>query len=173
MEVARTARLGVVLDPLTGHEVYENRLAIPYITRSGVIDIRFRSMDAREPKYMGLSGATTHLYNVASFFRADSNIAVCEGEIDTITLVHNCGIAAVGVPGVNNWKKHYYRLLMDFEKVFVFADGDQAGSDFAKNLARELGNIIIVNMPEGQDVNSMYLEHGKEYFLEKIASSDQ
>lgn len=173
LEVARTARLGVVLDPLTGHEAYENRLAIPYMTRSGVIDIRFRSMDTREPKYMGLSGATTHLYNVTSFFKAGSYIAVCEGEIDTITLAHNCGIAAVGVPGVNNWKKHYYRLLVDFEKVFVFADGDQAGSDFAKNLARELGNIVIVNMPEGQDVNSMYLEHGKEYFLEKIASADQ
>ena len=61
---------------------------------------------------------------------------------------------------------------MDFDKVFVFADGDQAGGDFAKSLARELNNVIIVHMPEGEDVNSMYLKSGKNYFLEKIASSD-
>lgn len=172
LEVARTARLGVVLDPLTGHEAYENRLAIPYVTRSGIVDIRFRAMDLREPKYLGLNGATTHLYNVGAFFRAKSFLAVCEGEIDTITLAYNCDIPAVGVPGVNNWKKHYYKLLVDFDKVFVFADGDQAGNDFAKSLARELSNVIVVHMPEGEDVNSMYLKNGKEYFMEKIASSD-
>ena len=33
-EAAVKARLGVVLDPLTGHEAYEGRLAIPYVTRS-------------------------------------------------------------------------------------------------------------------------------------------
>jgi DNA primase len=170
MEQATRARLGVVLEPLTGHEAYLNRLAIPYITRSGVVDIRFRSMDLSEPKYMGMAGATTHLYNVGAFFRATSYICICEGEIDTITLDTVCGIPAVGVPGVNNWKKHYTRLLQDFDKVFLFADGDSAGADFAKSLSRELGNLVVVNMPEGEDVNSMYRINGVDYFQQKIES---
>lgn len=170
MEQATKARLGVVLEPLTGHEAYINRLAIPYLTRSGVVDLRFRSMDLSEPKYMGLTGATTHLYNVGAFFRASSYISICEGEIDTITLDVACGIPAVGVPGVNNWKKHYTRLLQDFEKVFLFADGDNAGNEFAKSLARELSNLVIVHMPDGEDVNSMYRAHGSVYFTNKIAS---
>jgi len=170
MEAAVRARLGVVLEPLTGHETYINRLSIPYITRSGVVDIRFRSMDLSEPKYMGMAGATTHLYNVSAFFRATSFISICEGEIDTLTLDTVCGIPAVGVPGVNNWKKHYTRLLQDFDKVFLFADGDNAGSDFGKSLSRELGNLVVVNMPEGEDVNSMYRLHGAEYFNHKIES---
>lgn len=170
MEQATRARLGVVLEPLTGHEAYLNRLAIPYITRSGVVDIRFRSMDLSEPKYMGMAGATTHLYNVGAFFRAASYISICEGEIDTITLDTVCGIPAVGVPGVNNWKKHYTRLLQDFDKVFLFADGDSAGADFAKSLSRELGNLVVVNMPEGEDVNSMYRLNGVDYFQQKIES---
>ena len=172
MEQATRARLGVVLEPLTGHEAYLNRLAIPYITRSGVVDIRFRSMDLSEPKYMGMAGATTHLYNVGAFFRATSYISICEGEIDTITLDTVCGIPAVGVPGVNNWKKHYTRLLQDFDKVFLFADGDSAGADFAKSLSRELGNLVVVNMPEGEDVNSMYRKNGVEYFQQKIVNYD-
>lgn len=161
--------MGVVLDPMTGHEQYENRLSIPYLTKTGVVDIRFRAMDASEPKYMGLTGAKTHLYNTQSFFKAKDSISVCEGEIDTITLSYACGIPSVGVPGVNNWKPHYTKLLSDFDKIFLFADGDQAGHDFSKALTKELNNITIVNMPEGEDVNSMYIKHGVDFFKEKIA----
>jgi len=124
LEQATKARLGVVLEPLTGHD-----------------------------------------------FRATSFISICEGEIDTITLDHVCGIPAVGVPGVNNWKKHYSRLLADFDKVFLFADGDNAGTEFGKSLSRELGNLVVVQMPEGEDVNSMYRTHGAEYFKHKIESA--
>lgn len=169
MEAAEKARLGVVLDPLTGHEPYVNRLSIPYITKSGVVDLRFRSLGHEEPRYMGLAGATTHLYNVGAFFRASSYICICEGEIDTITLDYVVGIPAVGVPGVNNWKKHYTRLLADFEKVFLFADGDNAGYEFSKSLARELSNLVVIQAPEGEDANSVYRSQGADYFKEKIA----
>ena len=171
LEMAKRTGLGVVLDPLTGYEPYQNRLSIPYITKTGVVDIRFRSMDATEPKYMGLAGAKTHLYNTSAFFRATNYIALCEGEIDTITLNHACDIPAVGVPGVNNWKPHYTKLLSDFDKIFLFADGDQAGHDFAKSLTKELNGVVIVNMPEGEDVNSMYIQHGADYFKQKIAGA--
>ena len=171
LQQAQEARLGVVLDPLTGHEAYANRLSIPYITKSGVVDLRFRSLDTQEPKYMGLAGNTTHLYNVSAFFKATSYICICEGEIDTITLDIVCGIPAVGVPGVSNWKKHYSRLLADFDRVFLFADGDNAGSEFGKTLSRELGNLVIVQMPDGEDVNSMYRTHGGDYFKHKITGA--
>jgi len=54
--------------------------------------------------------------------------------------------------------------------VFLFADGDSAGTDFAKHLANELGNLIVVQMPAGDDVNSMYLKNVVEYFQQKIGS---
>lgn len=170
LEVAKKAGLGVVLDPITGHEAYANRLSIPYVTRTGVVDIRFRSMDSSEPKYLGMPGANTHLYNTRGFFKASSFLCICEGEIDTITLDYNCSLPAVGVPGVNNWKKHYTRLLSDFDKIFMFADGDQAGHEFAKSLMKELSNVIVIQMPEGEDVNSMYLKNGATYFQDKVAT---
>lgn len=167
LAAARTYRLGVVVDPLAGNEQHIGRLAIPYITRSGVVDIRFRSMDGQEPKYLGLPGATTHLYNVLSTFQASDTIAICEGEIDTITL-QQCGIAAVGVPGANNWKKHYTKVLQDFDRVIVFADGDQAGQDFGRHIAKELGFVTIINMPDGEDVNSMFTKYGAQALLERV-----
>jgi DNA primase len=62
-------------------------------------------------------------------------------------------------------------LLADFDKVFLFTDGDNAGTEFGKSLSRELGNLVVVQMPEGEDVNSMYRLHGADYFRQKIESA--
>ena len=167
LETARLARLGVVEAPEPGHEQYLGRLSIPYVTKTGIVDIRFRSLNpAVEPKYMGMVGADTKMYNVLDIERAGDWIGVCEGELDTITLSGCIGIPCVGVPGANSWKKHYTRLLADFERVFVFADGDQPGKEFASSLARELP-VTIVAMPDGEDVNSCYVKYGTDYIREK------
>lgn len=161
-------RLGVVVDPLPGQEHVANRLSIPYVTPTGVVDLRFRAMGPEEPKYIGMAGTETRLFNVQALQYAHDTIAICEGEIDTITLDKLCGIPAVGVPGVNNWKQHYSRLMSDFETIYVFADGDQPGVDFAAMLSKEFGNTIVIKMPEGEDINSMYLKYGKDYFVDKV-----
>lgn len=170
LQTAQQIRLGVVDNPIPGQEQFFGRLAIPYLTPSGPVDIRFRAMGPEEPKYMGMPGTSTRLYNVRALHEAGNFIAVCEGEIDAITLHYKCGIPAVGVPGANSWKPHYNRLLQDFEVIYVFADGDQPGSDFAKSLSKEMSNVIILQMPESQDVNSMFLSSGVEYFKKKVAA---
>jgi DNA primase len=168
IEVARLASLGVVEEPEVGHEQYIGRLAIPYITKTGVVDLRFRSLNpAVEPKYMGLTGAETRMYNVIDIEKANNFIGVCEGELDTITMSGCVGIPCIGVPGANSWKKHYTRLLADFERVFVFADGDQPGTEFARSLARELP-VTIIQLPDGHDVNSMFVQDGADYFHSRV-----
>lgn len=170
LEVARLARLGVVAEPEVGHEAFIGRLSIPYITKTGVVDLRFRSLNpAVEPKYMGLTGAETKMYNVLDVDKANDIIGVCEGELDTLTMSACVGIPCVGVPGANSWKKHYTRLLADFQRVFVFADGDQPGTEFARSLARELP-VTIVQMPDGGDVNSVYVSEGADFILRKVNS---
>lgn len=167
MEVARLARLGVVNEPEAGHEAYAGRLAIPYLTKTGVVDLRFRSLNpAVEPKYMGMVGSDTRMYNVLDIERAGDWIGVCEGELDTLTLSRCVGIPCVGVPGANSWKKHYTRLLADFERVFIFADGDAPGREFANSLAKELP-VTIIGFPDGEDVNSAYTKYGAEFIREK------
>ena len=168
METARLARLGVVVEAEVGHEAYQGRLSIPYVTKTGVVDLRFRSLNpAVEPKYMGLTGADTKMYNVLDIERAGDFIGVCEGELDTLTMSSCVGIPCIGVPGANSWKKHYTRLLADFERVYVFADGDQPGKEFATSLARELP-VTIVQFPDGEDVNSFYISNGAEAIIQKI-----
>lgn len=172
MEAARLARLGVVVEAEIGHDAFIGRLSIPYITKTGVVDLRFRSLNpAVEPKYMGMTGAETKMFNVLDIEKAGNYIGVCEGELDTITMSSCIGIPCVGVPGANSWKKHYTRLLADFERIFVFADGDQPGKEFANSLARELP-VTIVQLPDGEDVNSSYVKYGADYIREKAGLNE-
>lgn len=160
--------LGVVKDALPGHEAYAGRLAIPYLTPSGVVDIRFRSMQNEDPKYMGMPGAKTTMFNAQTVLGADDYICVTEGEIDTITVVAKTGHPAIGIPGANNWKPYYSKILDDFDTVIILADGDAPGLEFGKKISRELGNVNIVQMPEGHDVNSIVHSVGAEFINERI-----
>jgi len=169
VEEAKVFHLGVVVDPLPGHEPYKGRLSIPYITPSGVVDIRFRDLTGNhDAKYMGLVGAETTMFNTQAVFAADNYICVTEGEFDCIMMSVKTEHPTVGIPGANNWKKHYAKILDDFDVVVVLADGDAPGLEFGKKIARELGNVNIISMPDGEDVNSMMIKRGSEWLDERI-----
>jgi len=156
-------RLGFVRTPEVGHEPYIGKLSIPYLTPSGTIDIRFRALspDAAGPKYMSRPGATTHIFNINALSMDADVLAICEGELDTV-VASQAGFNAVGLPGANNWKPFYARVLADWTKIVLLCDGDNAGREMAKNLSRELDNVFPVFMPEGQDVNDVYLAEGAD-----------
>ena len=168
VEEAKVFHLGVVDDPLPGHEAYTGRLAIPYITPSGVVDIRFRGIHNEDPKYMGLVGAKTTMFNTQACFVADKYICVTEGEFDCIMMTVKTLHPTIGIPGANNWKPHYAKILDDFDTVIVLADGDAAGLEFGKKISRELGNVNIISMPEGEDVNSIMIKKGSDWIDERI-----
>jgi DNA primase len=133
-----------------------------------VVDIRFRSINGEDPKYIGLPGAKTTMFNAQAVLTANQYICVTEGEIDAITTVVKTGHPAVGIPGANNWKPYYTKILDDFETVIVLADGDNPGLEFGKKVSRELGNVNIVQMPDGHDVNSIVLQEGVQFLDERI-----
>ena len=161
-QTATMFRLGFVREPEMGHEPYVGKLAIPYLTPTGVIDIRFRSLNSDGgPKYMSRPGATTHIFNINALGDDSDVLAICEGELDTVVATQ-AGFSAVGLPGANNWKSFYNRVLADWSKVILLCDGDNAGREMAKHLSRELDNVFPVFMPEGQDVNDVYLAEGAD-----------
>lgn len=171
--VVGTYRLGVAHSPLVGHEAYRGRLAIPYVTPAGVVNMRFRCLRSHDckaencPKYLSQDGFGTNLFNVLDLKKDSPFIGVTEGELDAITL-SMCGIPAVGVPGVESWQNHFSRCLEDFDVIYSFADGDTAGRKFARFLAKE-AKARPVSMPKGMDVNKLHLEGGPDSVRALIA----
>jgi DNA primase len=172
-EVAGMFRLGVVTYPQVGHEGYRGRLALPYLTPAGPVNLRFRCLrqhvckDEGCPKYLSSEGADSNLFNVLDLRKASDFICVAEGELDTITL-SMCGMPAVGVPGASNWGKHFSRCLDDHSTVYVFGDPDDAGKGLNKRLINDV-RARPVRLPKGEDVNSLYVKGGADALHKLIA----
>ena len=172
-DTAVMARLGVVDEQIHGDaSAAFNRLSIPYITRSGVVDLRYRCLrnhDCGEvgcAKYLGRPGSVLRIYGVEDLVSAGNTVGVTEGELDRLIL-RQLGYPSVGLPGAESWKRHWRRLFEDFERIVVFGDGDAAGHRFIKKMLDEFPQSAEgVQIPgeDGEDVNHMYLTEGSEWF---------
>lgn len=176
-DVAVGFRLGSVRHPLPGDELFTNRLAIPYLTDGGVANFKFRCIAPHDcgaqgehhRKYLNHENLNTNLFNVPAIDDAEDFLCIAEGEIDAITLAM-CGLPAIGVPGVANWKDHFNLLLEDFDRLFLFADGDDAGYKLGKFLAKEV-RVVTIKMPTRQDVNSIFLSEGAAGIHRRLADA--
>lgn len=177
-ETVEQARLGFVADAAQGHEKFAGRIVIPYLTTSGPVGVRFRKLPSAPegvPKYQDVSGpmGKPRLYNVQSLAQdpGGSRVYVAEGEIDTLTAMQ-MGLTAVGISGVSKWQPFWKLLLEGYEQVFVLADNDDKGqgAEMAEAIANHMSNhdVRTVLMPSGHDVNSAFLEGGREALLDWI-----
>jgi DNA primase len=175
---ARSFRLGVVESPFPGHEQYVGRLVVPYQTLAGVCGASFRCIihDDCKPihsdKYLWPSGITRRMFNTPALDIDSPFIAICEGEIDTIT-ASQAGVPAVGIPGAKAWQKFWGRCFGGYDTVFVLTDHDDDGSGkaLAEKVSQSVPAARTVMMPEGHDVNSFVLEQGSEALMKKLGIS--
>ena len=165
-----TFQLGVVADPIPGHEIYTGRLAIPYLglnPDTGETEcwhFKFRCVEDHSCKEAGhgkytAQAAPTRMFNVGAITEAVDEIHVTEGELDAIIL-NQCGFPAVAIPGANNWKWHYGRLLAGFNRVYIWGDPDAAGAEFVTTVSNAVRNNSAAVKLDGGDVNETYLRGG-------------
>jgi DNA primase len=173
LAVARTAGLGVVDREILDYRSLAGRLAIPYFTDGGPVNMVFRCMQSHDckslpdhGKYVRATGGGVNLYNVQAYREAENFICVTEGEIDALSC-KAMGIPAIAVPGAENWKDHWNLVFQDFESIYVLQDGDAAGKKFGLRVKKELGASRF-DMPEGEDVNSAMVKYGYSFFKDLL-----
>lgn len=193
-EVITQYQLGYVAEPLKGDYPYTGMLTIPYITQSGVKALKFRRLTGTGPKYGQHEGQRPRLFNPGVYFTADTEVGICEGEIDAIVATTKLGIPSMGVPGVEMWAanaKSWVPIFKDFGRVWIFADGDplmcmcsprcpaeclkpvRPGEQLARRIAQSLGwRAQIVWCPEGEDVASMVATGKEAALLDQIGRDE-
>ena len=175
-EVATTFRLGSVVEPSAGHEHAIGRLSIPYLTPAGVVGIKFRSIGDGTPKYLWPTGQKIGLFNVSDLHRYSDTIAICEGEIDTIIVSSFCGIPAVGVAGVSQWKPWFPKLFEPYKRILIMADNDikedgrNPGQELAGRIKEDLNTATVIQLEPNLDVNDTYLKYGSGWFTERLTA---
>lgn len=176
-QTARTRRLGVVSEPAPEHGRYRGMLAIPYLDKDGhPLAVRFRCLedhDHREHghgKYNSVAGEPSRLYGIRSIFDAGRVLHLCEGEFDSMIL-GQIGLHAVAAPGARSWKPRHTRMLAGFSRVYVWADPDEAGAEFAQTVTSRVRTAKTLRL-DGGDVNEIYLAGGKDALLEVLDRED-
>lgn len=172
--IALTARLGVVRNPHLGHDRYEGLLAIPYITPTGVVDIRFRCphqhdcKQAGHPKYQSQPGHPPRLYNTPDLIAAHDTIAITEGELDALILSHHGGIPTVGIAGAQAWQPHYPRIFDDYTRVLIAVDNDKAGNKLAHQIQTAIPHATRLPLPDDTDITDLHTTGQLDGFLNHL-----
>ena len=82
----------------------------------------------------------------------------------------------MGVAGVSQWKPWFPKLFESYNRILIFADNDvkedgrNPGQELAKRIKEDLNQATIIHLPDNQDVNEVYLEHGSTWFSDKLAA---
>lgn len=141
-----------------GHfRYYRHVLLFPYFDQKGdPVYLQARALQATvTPKELSLAGPIPLPYNVAALKQGKRHVYLCEGVVDTLTLLEQ-GMAALGVPGASNFKPEWVPLFLDHVVHIVF-DPDAAGEAGAHRVEALLAEAGISAkrsaMAPGKDIN--------------------
>jgi len=174
-EVADRFRLGYVEPGPDTPRQYWHRMAIPYCTPSGIVQLRYKCLDPHHDKATGLdpqgcskvlvdAGTDLTLYNPAVLLDARGPVFLCEGEPDVWAVTTLFGRPAVGAPGAQAWTKYpYWARCFVGHQLIIPADGDKAGREFADTVKRDLPETTIVQLPDGDDALSVLARDPAEF----------
>src|SRR6266571_3579466 len=174
------------LNPRTSYDRFRGRIMFPICNREGeVIAFSGRLLKEQEgaPKY--LNSPETPLFQKANvlfgfhkskraLIEANSAI-VCEGQLDLISLFE-AGITNVVAPQGTAFTENQARILKRFvDEVVLCFDSDAAGAKAAeRSLEALLQNDLIVRvveLPPGDDPDSLVRREGKEEFENRVANA--
>jgi DNA primase len=174
------------LDPRNSYDRFRGRIMFPICNREGeVIAFSGRLLKEQEGAAKYLNSPETPLFRKGNVLfglhkskRAliEANCAiVCEGQLDLISLFE-AGITNVVAPQGTAFTENQARILKRFaEEVVLCFDSDAAG---AKAAERSLDALLekdfivrVVELPPGEDPDSLVRREGKEEFEKRVANA--
>ncbi|MDR0518098.1 MAG: toprim domain-containing protein [Fibromonadaceae bacterium] len=112
------------------------------------------------PKELNFQGTVPFPYNKEALDGKHGIIYLCEGAIDTLTLLGH-GFSAIGIPGANSFKPEWTKMFAN-KKVMLCLDNDAAGKAGEERISAMLQEAGIEThslglLPEGGDINSLFM----------------
>lgn len=136
-----------------GDKVYA---VFPYLRDGELINAKYRNVgDKKDMRQEG--GAEPCLFGWHLIDPSARQVAICEGEIDAMSL-HQMGIAALSVnagAGNHQWIDSDFERLEQFSDIYLCYDADEAGQKGAKEAANRLGveRCRVVTFKGSKDAN--------------------
>lgn len=135
---------------------------LPYLRDGELVNAKYRNVaDKKDMRQAG--GAEPCLFGWHLIDPKERTVAICEGEIDAMTL-HQVGIPALSVnagAGNHQWIDSDWERLERFSEILLCYDNDDAGQKGVREVANRLGleRCKIVRFDGAKDANE-YLQSG-------------
>ena len=132
----------------------------PYLRDGELVNVKYRNI-AEKKDMRQEGGAEPCLFGWHLIDPKARTVAICEGEIDAMTL-HQCGVPALSVnagAGNHQWMENDWERLDRFSEILIFFDNDEAGKAGAQEIVRRLGleRCKLVTLP-AKDANDFLLQ---------------
>lgn len=132
----------------------------PYLRDGELVNAKYRN-PAEKKDMRQEGGAEPCLFGWHLIDPKARTVAICEGEIDAMTL-HQCGVPALSVnagAGNHQWIENDWSRLDRFSEILVIFDADEAGKKGATEVVQRLGldRCKVVNLP-AKDPNDWMLQ---------------
>lgn len=132
----------------------------PYLREGVLVNVKYRNV-AEKKDMRQEGGAEPCLFGWHLIDPKARTVAICEGEIDAMTL-HQCGVPALSVnagAGNHQWLENDWDRLDRFSEILIFFDSDEPGQKGAKEVASRIGadRCKIVTLP-AKDANDYLLQ---------------
>lgn len=132
----------------------------PYLRDGELVNVKYRNI-AEKKDMRQEGGAEPCLFGWHLIDPKARTVAICEGEIDAMTL-HQCGVPALSVnagAGNHQWLENDWERLDRFSEILIFFDNDDAGKAGAQEIVRRLGleRCKLVTLP-AKDANDYLLQ---------------
>ncbi|MFO7717498.1 MAG: DNA primase, partial [Desulfohalobium sp.] len=168
------------------YDRFRNRVTFPIHDLGGkVIAFGGRVIGEGEPKYLNSSDSPIykkggHLYGLYQARQAvtqSKEVLLTEGYADVIALVRYGFTHACGVLGTALTEEQVRRLAGLARRVTLIYDGDRAGrqaaSRSAEMLLRQGVQCRVVNLPDGEDVDSLLQNSGAAGFQRFVREAEE
>lgn len=165
-------------------DYFRERLIFPIFDKSShVIGFGGRILDEGHPKYLNSPETPVFhkgksLYGVNWVPKEPEHVIVSEGFLDVMRL-GMAGLTAVAPLGTSLTDDHLNMLWKLHTEPCLVMDGDQAGRKAAEKISQKALQLLkpgyslkILQLPEGQDPDSLIRSHGEAHFQTLLESAD-
>jgi len=181
LDVLSGARIGLAHTPRDGRAEWWVMIPIPDRSREGAPIVATKGFgfdptggdwERNENGHkVARNGGSAALYDLVSSDPAPSPVLVCEGELDALSALSHGFNAVTGTAGAGTFKPEWAERVGSLAPaqehgVVVAFDGDKAGRKNGPDVAEELHgeglDVRLANLPDGQDVNDVVVNRGRE-----------
>lgn len=147
-------------------------ICFPYFRGEQLVNIKYRGA---KKSFKLHSGSELIWYNYDAL--DNSEVIICEGEIDLLTYIENGYKNIISVPnGAGNieYLDNTIELFDSVEKVILSTDVDTKGIKLRDELIRRIGEdkCYIVSFRECKDANEYFIKHGGLEFKDRVNAAE-